>query len=189
MAAHSARTARPRATHRCGNECGRRRRSVSCSSRGISPKARYVGMEVGRNLQIDYRWEAFDPERAKVAVGELLRLSPDVIIANSVSATQAAKQATQTVPIIFTVVSEPISLGFVASLSHPGGNVTGFTTLEPSIATRWLELLKEIAPGIARAAFMFNPDSTRVSALFYKSIEVAAAKLLVEPAMLMVNKA
>ena len=151
-------------------------------------KLETLGWTVGRNLQIDYRWEAFDPERAKVAVSELLRLSPDVIIANSVSATQAAKQATHTVPIIFTVVSEPISLGFVASLSHPGGNITGFTTLEPSIATRWLELLKEIAPEITRAAFMFNPASTRVSALFYKSIQVAASKLLVEPEMLKVGQ-
>jgi putative ABC transport system substrate-binding protein len=148
-----------------------------------------LGWTVGHNLQIDYRWDVFDPERAKATVSELLRLSPDVIIANSVSATQAAKQATNTVPIIFTVVSEPISLGFVASLSHPGGNVIGFTTLEPSIATRWLELLKEIAPEITRAAFMFNPDSTRASPLFYKSIEVAAAKLSIEPVMVMVRQA
>jgi putative ABC transport system substrate-binding protein len=104
-----------------------------------------LGWTVGRNLQIDYSWGIFDPERARAATAELLKLVPDVILAYSVSAVRAAQQATRTVPIVFTSVSEPIALGFVASLGRPGGNTTGFTNLEPSVGGKWLELLKECA--------------------------------------------
>ena len=117
-----------------------------------------LGWRIGRNLQIDYRWDASQPARAQAAAIELLSLNPDAIVANSVSAARAAQQATRTVPIVFTAVSEPISLGLVASLSHPGGNITGFTNLEPSVGAKWLELLKRIAPQVSRVGFLFNPD-------------------------------
>jgi putative ABC transport system substrate-binding protein len=92
----------------------------------ICPKADEV-------IQIDYRWGVSDPERARAATAELLSLAPDLILAHSVPAVQAAQQATRTVPIVFTAVSEPVAQGFIASLAHPGANTTGFTNLEPSV--------------------------------------------------------
>ena len=90
-----------------------------------------LGSILGKNLEVDTRWGAFEPEPARVAVAELLALNPDVILANSVTATRAAQKATQTVPIVFNAVSEPVGLGFVSSLSHPGGNITGFAKFGP----------------------------------------------------------
>jgi putative tryptophan/tyrosine transport system substrate-binding protein len=127
-----------------------------------------LGWTVGRNLQIDYRWGISDSERATVATAELLKLAPDVILAYSVSAVRAAQEATRTIPIVFTSVSEPIALGFVASLDHPGGNTTGFTNFEPSVGGKWLELLKEIAPPSTRVAVMFNPVSTAITHQFVR---------------------
>jgi putative tryptophan/tyrosine transport system substrate-binding protein len=139
-----------------------------------------LGWTVGRNRQIDYRWGVSDPERARSAVGELVRLAPDVILAHSVSALRVAQQATHTIPIVFTAVSEPVAMGFVTSLAHPGGNSTGFTNLESSVGGKWLELLKEIAPNVTRVAFMFNPVTTPAAPLFYRSVEAAAPKFAVE---------
>ena len=142
-----------------------------------------LGWSIGNNLRIDYRWGAFDPQHAREGITELLSLNPDVILTNSVVATQAAKKATQTIPIVFNGVSAPVELGFVANLSHPGGNITGFTNLEPSVGTKWLELVKEVSPDIKRVQLLFNPDSTPAAQLFYQSIEQAAAKFSVMPAM------
>ena len=88
---------------------------------------------------------------------ELVALQPDLILANNTPTTAAMLQQTRTIPIIFAVVSDPVGSGFVASLPRPGGNVTGFTLSEPTMAGKWLELLKEIAPRVARVAFLFNP--------------------------------
>lgn len=139
------------------------------------------GWRIGGNLQIDYRWGAFGPERAGKAVAELLNLKPDVILANSVDATRAALQATRSVPIVFNAVSGPVELGFISSFSHPGGNITGFTNLEPSIGAKWLELIKEMSPQVTHVGFVFDPDATPAAPLFYHAIEQAAAKLMVVP--------
>jgi putative tryptophan/tyrosine transport system substrate-binding protein len=133
-----------------------------------------LGWIVGKNLLIDYRWSISGPDEAKAAVAELLNLSPDLILANSLSAVRAAQQATHSVPIVFTAVSEPVIQGFVKSLAHPGENITGFTNLEPTVAGKWLELLKEIAPRITRVALIMNPASGPVTQLFYRAIETAA---------------
>jgi len=138
------------------------------------------GWTVGRNVSLDIRWRVADPERAKAEAVDALRLHPDVLLANSVSAARAAQQATQTVPVVFTAVSEPIGLGLVASLARPAGNITGFSNLEPSVGSKWLELLKEVAPGTKRVTFMFNPSSTRIAPQFYQAIEAAAPKFAVE---------
>ena len=119
-----------------------------------------LGWTIGRNLAIDYWWGVSSDERARAAVTQLLRLAPDLILANGVSAVRAAQQATRTVPIVFTGASEPVAVGLVASLARPGGNITGFANLEPSVGGKWVELLKEIAPGIRRAALIFNPSSS-----------------------------
>jgi putative tryptophan/tyrosine transport system substrate-binding protein len=139
-----------------------------------------LGWVIGRNVLIDYRWYMGDDERARTETAELLRLSPDVILANSVGAVRAAQQATRTVPIVFTAVSEPVAQGFAASLAHPGANITGFTNLEPSVGGKWLALLKEIDPRVTRVAFIFNPLLSRVTSLFIRSARVAAPILALE---------
>jgi putative tryptophan/tyrosine transport system substrate-binding protein len=139
-----------------------------------------LGWAIGHNLQIDYRWGMNDLERARAAAAELLRLAPDAILANGTPALPAAKQTTVTVPIVFTVVNEPVAMGYVASLSRPGGNVTGFSNLEPVVGTKWLELLKELAPQVRRIAVIFNPETNPSIALFVRSMDGAAQKLAVE---------
>jgi putative ABC transport system substrate-binding protein len=147
-----------------------------------------LGWRVGRNLQINYRWGIVEPERARTSVIDLLRSNPEVVVADATAAARAAQQATGTVPIVFRGISEPLTLGFVASLSHPGGNITGFANFEPTIGSKWLELLKEIAPRVKRAAFMFNPDANPAGSLFYSTVEAAAAKLAVETTIVRVRQ-
>jgi putative tryptophan/tyrosine transport system substrate-binding protein len=134
-----------------------------------------LGWKVGQNLQIDYRWDVAGPETAQTAATELLTLKPDLLLANSVSATKAAQQATSSVPIVFNGVSEPIRLGIVSDLAHPGGNITGFTNLEPSVGGKWLELIHEIAPQASQVAVMYNPMSTVIAPQFVDSIRAAAS--------------
>ena len=134
-----------------------------------------LGWTIGRNLAIDYRWAVSDVEQARAAVSELLSLTPDLILANAVSALRGARLATRTLPIVFTGVSEPVDQGFVASLAQPGGNITGFTNFEPSVGGKWVELLNEIAP-VMRVAVMFNPASTSVAEQFILSAAAAAAR-------------
>jgi len=135
-----------------------------------------LGWKLGQNLEIDYRTGIGQPETARQAVADLLASKPDLIFANSVAATQAAKEATRDIPVVFNGVSEPVSLGFVASLSHPGGNITGFSNFEPSIGGKWIELLKAIAPQASHVEVMFNPNSTRIAAQFITAIQSAAPK-------------
>jgi putative ABC transport system substrate-binding protein len=133
-----------------------------------------LGWKVGGNLVIDYRWEISDLERARTATTELLALGPDLILAVATPAARAAKSATRTIPVVFVAVSEPVAQGIVPSLAHPGGNLTGFTNLEPSFGAKWLELLKEIAPHVMRVAIMFNPDTSPYATPFSRSVEAAA---------------
>jgi putative ABC transport system substrate-binding protein len=133
-----------------------------------------LGWTVGRNIQIDYVWGEGDNDWARAAAAELLRLAPDVILANGSSAVRPMQQATRTVPVIFIGGADPVGDGFVKSLAHPGGNLTGFTVLEGSIGAKLLGLLKEIAPTAARIAVMINPDSPSHLRLFDSA--AAAAK-------------
>jgi putative tryptophan/tyrosine transport system substrate-binding protein len=142
-----------------------------------------LGWTVGRNLQIDYRWGAFDVERARRAGAELLSLAPDAILCGGSPAVQALQQTTRTVPIVFVLVAEPVAQGFVQSLAHPGGNTTGFSYLEPTVGAKWLELLKEVAPRAKRVAYIFSPTASPYAQLFYVSIEAAAGKFAVEAVM------
>jgi putative tryptophan/tyrosine transport system substrate-binding protein len=113
-----------------------------------------AGWAVGRNLRIDLRWGGGDPESFRKQSAELLALAPDVILASSSAALAPLLQATRTVPIVFTTVADPVGAGYVDSLARPGGNATGFIVFEYSIAAKWLELLKEIAPHVTRAAVL-----------------------------------
>jgi putative ABC transport system substrate-binding protein len=147
-----------------------------------------LGWTVGRNLAIDYRWAVSDLGKARLAVGQIMRLTPSVILANGGPALTAAQQATSTVPIVFIGVSEPVEHGFVASLSHPGGNTTGFANLEATIAGKWLELFREIVPGTTRISIMFNPASS-FAEQFFRAAEAASQRLAIEVVALRVRSA
>ena len=116
-----------------------------------------LGWTDGRNLQIDYRRGAGDTDLTRRYAAELVALAPDVILASGGTVVGPLLQATRTVPIVFTQTPDPVAAGFVASLARPGGNATGFTTSEYGISGKWLELLKEIAPGVTRAAVLRDP--------------------------------
>jgi len=139
-----------------------------------------LGWTLGRNVRIDYRWARGDLEGTRAAVAELMRLPLDVILAEGTPNLRLLRQGTSSIPIVFTVVSEPVAAGFVASLAHPGGNITGFTNLEPSMGEKWLELLKEISPRVSRVALVFNPDTIPVSFQSSRSAQAAADKFGVE---------
>src|SRR5262245_18747583 len=115
------------------------------------------GWTEGRNVRIDTRWGGGDAERTRKNVAELLSLGPDVFLASGDHPVVELQHATRTAPIVFTMVGDPVGAGFVESLARPGGNTTGFTLFEFSVGTKWLELLKEIAPGVRRAAVIRKP--------------------------------
>jgi putative tryptophan/tyrosine transport system substrate-binding protein len=104
-----------------------------------------------------YRWGTGDPERARAFTTELLSLAPDVIVAHGTPALTALHRATRTIPVVFVSVIDPVGAGYVKSLPIPGANITGFSTFEPEIGGKWLELLKEIAPGVTRVAGILDP--------------------------------
>ena len=116
-----------------------------------------LGWSVGRNVRIDYRWSAGDADRSRKYAAELVALAPDVILASGGSIMAPLLQATRTVPIVFATVVDPVGSGFVDSLARPGGNVTGFTGYEYSLSGKWLELLKQLAPDVRRAAILWDP--------------------------------
>jgi putative ABC transport system substrate-binding protein len=116
-----------------------------------------LGWTDGRNARMDLRWAAGSVDRDRMFAKELVDLQPDVILAHTTPATAELQRETRTIPIVFAVVSDPVGVGFVASLPRPGGNLTGFVHMEASIGGKWLELLTEIAPGVKRATIMFNP--------------------------------
>jgi len=138
-----------------------------------------LGWIDGRNVRIDTRWGVADTDRIRKYAAELLALAPDVIMANSSAALAALLQATRTVPIVFTAVGDPVGAGYVDSLARPGGNATGFTVFEYSIAAKWLELLKEIAPRVTRAAVLRDSAIAAGPAQF-GVIQAAAPSLGVE---------
>ena len=116
-----------------------------------------TGWAVGRNVRIDYRWSAGDPDLTRKAATELVALAPDVILATGTPVTAALQQASLSVPIVFAQVPDPVANGFVASLARPGGNTTGFTTYDYAGSAKWVEILKEIAPAVRRAAVLRDP--------------------------------
>jgi putative tryptophan/tyrosine transport system substrate-binding protein len=118
-----------------------------------------LGWSEESNLHIDVRWVAGDINRVVSLARELVALQPDAILAGSTPATVALQRETKTIPIVFVQVTDPIGSGFVERLSHPGGNITGFLNLKATLAEKWLELLKEIAPRTMRIAIMFNPQT------------------------------
>jgi putative tryptophan/tyrosine transport system substrate-binding protein len=116
-----------------------------------------AGWVAGRNLGVDYLWGALDSERTRGITEQMRQRVPDVIAINSSRGLREIESAAPGVPIVFIGVSEPVAQGFVASLAHPSGNITGFSNLEPTLSTKWLDLLKQVAPQVTRIAFIYNP--------------------------------
>jgi putative tryptophan/tyrosine transport system substrate-binding protein len=135
-----------------------------------------LGWIEGRNIWIDYRWASGDPVRAQAYAKDLIALSPEVFLAGGGTAMTALGQQTRTIPIVFANASDQIGTGLVASLARPGGNVTGFTGFEHTMAGKLLEMLKEAAPGIDRVAILFNPE-TGPGSRSHRSLESAAASI------------
>ena len=137
---------------------------------------RDLGWVEGRNLQIEYRWAPGDAANLlRSHARELVGAAPDLILANSTPVTLALQEQGHTVPVVFVQVTDPVGQGLVASLAHPGGNLTGFTSFEFSIGTKWLEMLKVVAPHITRVALVFNPKTAPFADLFWRPVEAAAS--------------
>jgi putative ABC transport system substrate-binding protein len=139
-----------------------------------------LGWTDGRNVRMDLRWAGGDTDRIRALAQELVGLQPDIILAGGTSATIPLQRETRTIPVVFVNVADPVASGVVPRLDRPSGNVTGFGTFEPSMGGKWLELLTEIAPGLKRAAIMFNPDMVAASA-YMPSFETTARSLKVAP--------
>ena len=139
-----------------------------------------LGWVEGRNVRIDYRWGALDAEAMQRFAKELVTLQPDLILTQNTPATAAVLQQTRTIPIIFANVSDPVGSGFVAGLPRPGGNVTGLIDIDASMAGKWLGLLKEVAPRVARVAFLFNPATAPFAEYYVTPLKAAAVSFAVE---------
>jgi putative tryptophan/tyrosine transport system substrate-binding protein len=146
-----------------------------------------LGWVDGQNIRVDVRWNAGDAELARIYAAQLIGLMPDVVLASSSTNLTAVQQATTTIPMVFVLVSDPLAQGFVASVTKPGGNITGFAQTEFSIGGKWLGLLKEVAPALARIAVMFNPETSPQSKFFVPAIESAASSLSLETVVLPVH--
>jgi putative ABC transport system substrate-binding protein len=139
-----------------------------------------LGWTDSRNVRMDLRWAGGDINRIRALARELVSLQPDIIVTGGTPATVAFQRETPTIPIVFVSVADPVASGIVQRLNQPGANITGFATNEASLPGKWLELLSQIAPGLKRAAIMFNPDLAPVSAVM-PSFETAARSLKVAP--------
>ena len=147
---------------------------------GVAEWSHEVGVDGRQHLRIELRWGDGDPDMLRTFAKELVDLRPDALLGGSTAVTSTLASETRTIPIVFTVVADPIGSGFVASLAHPGGHITGFTAVDPAMGGKWLELLKEIAPLTVRAALLFNPSTAVPIQLFMPSIQAAASSLAVQ---------
>ena len=129
-------------------------RRVAAFKQGLAE----LGWIEGRTVQIEYRWPIIDGERVRADAESLIALVPDVIVTTGAPTVAVFKRLTRTIPIVFTFVTDPVRDGLVETLAHPGGNITGFTIFEHTMAGKWVEMLKEVAPGVTRVAVMQNPE-------------------------------
>src|SRR5262245_42301067 len=150
---------------------------------GFTQALAKLGWTEGRNLRMEVRWGGGgDVNRARNFAKELVALQPDVILAQGTPVTAALKRETQTIPIVFVVVTDPVGDGFVAGLARPGGNITGFLTSESAITGKMMELLIEIAPRLKRIALLFNPDTAPGGGAYYlRGFEAAVQSSKLEP--------
>ena len=139
-----------------------------------------LGWTDGRNIQIETRFGGADTGRIRAHAAELVALAPDVIVTHTTPVIRALRQATSSIPIVVAAVNDPVEQGFVSSLAHPGGNITGFAFIDFQMVGKWLEMLKEAAPGVARAALMFNPDTAPHYYVYLRSFEAVPRSIAVE---------
>jgi putative tryptophan/tyrosine transport system substrate-binding protein len=172
----------PRAVRRIGVLMGIAENDADAKPRAIAFRhgLQELGWTEGRNISIEYRWAAADPEHMHSYAAELVALAPDLILANTTPVVTALQHATRTIPIVFVNVVDPAGRGFVANLARPGGNITGFLIFEFSMGGKWLETLKQVAPRVKRVAMIFNPETAPFSESFVRVIEAAAPAFAVE---------
>jgi ABC-type uncharacterized transport system substrate-binding protein len=158
-------------------ESDRNAQSCLAALRGALAK---LGWTEGNNLRIEVRWTTGDTDRIRTLAKELVDLRPDVILGQTTPVTDALIRGTQTIPIVFVTVSDPIASGFATSLARPGGNVTGFALFESSMGGKWVELLKQIAPRTVHVALLFNPATVVPLKIYMPSIQAAASFLAIQ---------
>ena len=139
-----------------------------------------LGWIEGRNVRIDYRWGAGSVDRMRLFARELVQLNPDALVTISTPATAALQAETRTIPIVFAWVSDPVGSGFVSSLAHPGGNITGFLNIEASVVGKWLTLMREIAPKVSRIGFLYNPQPAPFAPYYLDTFRAASSTLAIE---------
>jgi putative tryptophan/tyrosine transport system substrate-binding protein len=139
-----------------------------------------LGWIDGRSIRIDYRWGAGSIDRMRLFARELVQLNPDALVTISTPATAALQAETHTIPIVFAWVSDPVGSGFVSSLAHPCGNITGFLNIETSVVGKWLTLMREIAPQVSRIGFLFNPQTAPFARYYLDTFRSAASALAIE---------
>jgi putative ABC transport system substrate-binding protein len=160
--------------YKAGDAVGQRRAKM------FTQVLRDLGWTDGQNTRIDYRWAGGDTEQMQLLAKDLVGSRPDVLFGMGSASTAALQQATRTIPIVFGMSMDPVAEGIVESLARPGGNATGFYATEPSAGGKWLELLKEIVPGLRRVAVIFNPETSRGGTSYLHSVETAAPLFSVE---------
>jgi putative ABC transport system substrate-binding protein len=139
-----------------------------------------LGWIDGRNIQIETRFGGADAGRIRAHAAELVAFAPEVLVGHTTAVIRALRQATSSIPIVMAAVNDPVEQGFVSSLAHPGGNITGFAFVDFQMVGKWLEILKEVAPDISRAALMFNPDTAPYYYLYLRSFEAEPRSIAVE---------
>ena len=141
---------------------------------------RDLGWIEGRNVEIEYRFAGTNLESINRHVAELVRLAPDVIVAHSTPVMAVLRPATSTIPIVFVLVNDPVSQGFISSLAHPGRNITGFSFIDFEIVGKWINLLRDVKPNVSRVALMFNPDTAPYYDVYLRSFKALPQQTSVE---------
>jgi putative tryptophan/tyrosine transport system substrate-binding protein len=149
-------------------------------AKALEESLQKLGWTMGGNLHIDYRWAGGDSGRFGIHAADIMRLRKEAVIAVSTPAVRALQRESQSIPIVFTQVSDPVGQGIVRNMARPGGNVTGFTNYDPEIGGKWLALLKEAAPNLSRTAIVFNPETAPYVALYLRAIEAVAPSIAVK---------
>ena len=146
----------------------------------LKERLQELGWTDGRNIQIETRFGGGDADRIRAHAAELVALGPDVIVAHTTPVIRAVRQATSSIPIVMVGVNDPVAQGFVSSLAHPGGNITGFTFVDFQMVGKWVEMLKEAAPSVSRAVLMFNRDMSPFYYIYLHSFEAVPRSIAVE---------
>ena len=141
-----------------------------------------LGWSEGQNIYIDWRWASGDPKLYESYAAEVVALRPDVLVVQSSAAVVALRRSDNAIPTVFVMITDPLGQGFVNNLAHPAGHMTGFSDYDPPIASKWVELLKQIKPAIASVSLLYNPASTPFADLILRAVQPAARSLAVTAA-------